>query len=126
VDDAPFGPVMGTRGEAGAAAGTVAKGAGSSSSGATMVATSAAEPLCQGGQGAGRSIAEGAQRRQQRGQEDMNPLIGFPLPHAEQASLDHLECVGLQIDQHKQEPLLGCREWTIPDSPGFSGKISTH
>jgi hypothetical protein len=28
----------------------VAKGAGSSSSGATMVATSAAEPLCQGGQ----------------------------------------------------------------------------
>src|SRR5712692_1558037 len=33
ADDAPFRPVMGKRGEAGAAAGTVATGAGSSSSG---------------------------------------------------------------------------------------------
>src|SRR5439155_402007 len=43
ADDAPFRPVMGTRGEAGAAAGTVATGAGSSSSGATMVVASASE-----------------------------------------------------------------------------------
>src|SRR2546425_10163076 len=42
ADNAPFRPVMGTRGEAGAA-GTVATGAGSSSSGATTVAASASE-----------------------------------------------------------------------------------
>src|SRR5438132_10742941 len=43
ADDAPFRPVMGTRGEAGAAAGTVATGAGSSSAAATTVAASASE-----------------------------------------------------------------------------------
>ena len=43
ADDAPFRPVMGKRGEAGAAAGTVAKGAGTSASGATTVAASASE-----------------------------------------------------------------------------------
>jgi hypothetical protein len=43
ADDAPFGAVMGTRGEAGAAAGMVATGPGSSSSGATTGAASASE-----------------------------------------------------------------------------------
>src|SRR5215471_12093811 len=43
ADDAPLGPVMGTRGEAGAAAGMGATGAGSSSSGTTTVAASASE-----------------------------------------------------------------------------------
>jgi hypothetical protein len=43
ADDAPFGPVMGKRGEAGTAAGMGATGAGSSSRGMTMVATSASE-----------------------------------------------------------------------------------
>ncbi len=43
ADDAPFRPVVGKRGEAGAAAGTVATGAGASSSGATTVAASASE-----------------------------------------------------------------------------------
>src|SRR5262249_20305857 len=43
ADDAPFGPVMGKRGEAGTAAGMGATGAGSSSSGPTTVATSASE-----------------------------------------------------------------------------------
>jgi hypothetical protein len=42
ADDAPFGPGMGTRGEAGPAAGTVSKGA-DSSSGTTTVAAAAAE-----------------------------------------------------------------------------------
>jgi hypothetical protein len=42
-DDAPFRPVMGKRGEAGAAAGMGATGAGSSSSGTTTVAASASE-----------------------------------------------------------------------------------
>src|SRR5215510_14305031 len=43
ADDAPFGPVMGKRGEAGTAAGMGTTGAGSSSSGTTTVATSASE-----------------------------------------------------------------------------------
>jgi hypothetical protein len=43
ADDTPFGPVMGKRGEAGAAAGTGATGAGASSSGTTTVAASASE-----------------------------------------------------------------------------------
>ena len=42
-DDAPFRAVMGTRGEAGAAAGMGATGAGSSASGTTTVAASASE-----------------------------------------------------------------------------------
>src|SRR5262245_30010419 len=41
TDDTPFRPVMGKRGEAGAAAGTGATGAGSSSSASTTVAASA-------------------------------------------------------------------------------------
>jgi hypothetical protein len=41
ADDAPFGPVMGKRGEAGAAAGATTTGAGSSSSEPTTVAASA-------------------------------------------------------------------------------------
>jgi hypothetical protein len=43
ADDTPFGAVMGKRGETGAAAGTVATGAGSSSSGVTTVAAAASE-----------------------------------------------------------------------------------
>src|SRR5262245_56809158 len=43
ADDAPFGPVMGKRGEAGAAAGAAPRGTGFSSSGATTGAASAAE-----------------------------------------------------------------------------------
>jgi hypothetical protein len=43
TDDTPFRPVMGKRGEAGAAAGTGVTGAGSSSSESTTVAVSASE-----------------------------------------------------------------------------------
>jgi len=43
ADDAPFGPVMGKRGEAGAAAGMGATGMDSSSGGTTTVAASASE-----------------------------------------------------------------------------------
>src|SRR5215831_13326089 len=43
ADDASFRPVMGKRGEAGAAAGTGATGAGSFSSASTTVAASASE-----------------------------------------------------------------------------------
>ena len=50
-----------------------------------------ASPLGQGREGTGRGIAEGAERCQQYGQEDVNPLIGFALAHAEQAPVHHLE-----------------------------------
>src|SRR5206468_11119925 len=43
ADDAPFRPIMGKRGEAGAAAGTATTGAGASSGGTTSVAASASE-----------------------------------------------------------------------------------
>ena len=43
ADDAPLGPVMGIRGDAGMVAGMVATGAGSSARGATTVAASASE-----------------------------------------------------------------------------------
>ncbi len=60
-----------------------------------------AESLGEGSQGAGRGIAESAERREEGGEEDVNPLIGFALPHAEQASLNNLECVGLHIGENK-------------------------
>jgi hypothetical protein len=41
ADDAPFRPVVGTRGDAGATAGTATTGGGSSASGVTTVAASA-------------------------------------------------------------------------------------
>ncbi len=44
ADNARFGAVMGTRGDAGTTAGAAARGAGASSSGVTTVAASAAEP----------------------------------------------------------------------------------
>jgi len=43
ADDAPFGPVMGKRGESGVAAGAPPTGAGASSSGVITVAASASE-----------------------------------------------------------------------------------
>jgi hypothetical protein len=47
ADDAPFGPVMGKRGESGTTAGTAARGVGSSSSGVTTVAAAVSEtPSC--------------------------------------------------------------------------------
>ena len=54
-----------------------------------------AESLRQCHQGTGGGIAEGAQH----GQEDMNPLIGFALDHAEQAPLYHLQGIGLQVGE---------------------------
>ena len=45
ADDAPFGPVMGKRGEVGAVAGVVATGVASSAFGVTTVAASASESV---------------------------------------------------------------------------------
>jgi hypothetical protein len=69
--------------------------------------------LGEGGQGAGGGIAEGAQRCQQYREEDMNPLMGCALPHAEQAALHHLERRGLQVDQHEEQAIFRRRERTV-------------
>ena len=45
--------------------------------------------LRQGRQGTCGSIAEGPQRREQRREEDMNPLIGFALDHPEGCASCH-------------------------------------
>jgi hypothetical protein len=43
----------------------------------------------------------------------MNPLMGFALAHPEQPPLHDLEGVGFQVDQDKQQPILGGRQWTV-------------
>src|SRR5262245_43969251 len=58
--------------------------------------------LGQGREGAGGSIAKGAERREQHGQEEVNPLVGFALDHTKESSLDHLQRIGLDIRQNKQ------------------------
>jgi hypothetical protein len=42
----------------------------------------------------------------------MNPLMGLALAHPEEPPLHDLERVGLQVDQDKQQPIFGGREWT--------------
>ena len=56
-------------------------------------------------EGAGGGIAEAAQRREQRRQQDMDPLVGFALAHAEQPPLDHLNGVGLQVGEQEEQPI---------------------
>ena len=40
----------------------------------------------------------------------MDPLIGLALAHPEQASLDHLEGVGLQIREQEEQPIFRRRQ----------------
>src|SRR5215831_14965049 len=65
ADDPPFGPIMGKRGDVDVAAGMGATGAGSSSKGTTTVAASASETPRR----RARVDRQGAERRQQCGQE---------------------------------------------------------
>src|SRR5262249_16106800 len=39
--------------------------------------------------------------------------IGFALAHAEQASLDHLEGIGLEVDQNEEQAIFRRRERTV-------------
>src|SRR5207237_6442879 len=71
------------------------------------------EPLGEGRQGTGGGIAEGAQGREQHGQEDVDPLIRFALAHAEQASLDHLKAVCLQVGEQEEQPVFGGRQRAV-------------
>src|SRR5262249_50093470 len=56
ADDASFGPIMGKRGDAGAAPAAALRGTGSSSSGATTVATSASETPSRGASAASERV----------------------------------------------------------------------
>ena len=55
----------------------------------------------------GGRIPQRAQRRPEDHQEDMNPLMRFALAHPAQPPLHHLEGIRLQVDEHKQQPILG-------------------
>jgi hypothetical protein len=69
--------------------------------------------LRQGRQRTGGGIAEGVQGGLQRGQEDMNPLIRFALAHAAQAPLHHLERIGLQVGEQKEQPIFRRRQGAV-------------
>jgi hypothetical protein len=43
----------------------------------------------------------------------VNPLIGLPLPHAEQASLHHLECRGLEGGEQEEQPSFRRRQGAV-------------
>lgn len=43
----------------------------------------------------------------------MNPLMSFALAHPKQPPLHDLERIGLQVDQDKQEPILGGRQGAV-------------
>src|SRR5256885_1295580 len=123
ADDAPFRPVMGKRG-----AGAVAMDAGSSACGVTTVAASASvtpRRCARAVRERAGASAEGAEGRKQDRQEDVDPLMRFALAHAKQASLEHLERVGLQVGQDEEQPIFWRREGTVfihaklASGPGF-------
>jgi hypothetical protein len=72
-----------------------------------------AEPLRQGGEGARGGIAEGTQRCEEDGEEDVNPLIGFTLAHTKQPPLHHLERIGFEVDEDKEQPIFRRRQGAV-------------
>jgi hypothetical protein len=52
----------------------------------------------------------------------VNPLIGFALAHAEEASLDHLQGVGFDVGQNKKEPIFGCRQGAVAIDGKLAGR----
>ena len=81
--------------------------------GSRRVGLRAAEPLRQGRQQAGRGIAEGAQRREEGGEQDRHPLMRVALAHAAQMALHDLERRGCEGDQKKAQPIVRGRERTV-------------
>ena len=55
------------------------------------------------------------------GNRTLDPLIGFTLAHAEQASLHHLERIGFQVSEDEEQAIFWRRERTVPHSIEFSG-----
>jgi hypothetical protein len=63
--------------------------------------------------GSAGGLPQGAQCRPEDHQEDMNPLMGFALAHPEQPPLHDLEGVRLEVDEDKQQPILGRGQRTV-------------
>jgi hypothetical protein len=51
----------------------------------------------------------------------MNPLMGRALTHPEEASLDDLQGIGLQVDQDTPQALRRGWQWTVPVGGGPPG-----
>ena len=60
-----------------------------------------------------RRIPQGPQRVPHHGEQDMNPLRGFGLAHPEQAPMEHLRGILLQIDQDEQQSIFRGRQRTV-------------
>jgi len=43
----------------------------------------------------------------------VDPLIGFPLHHTKQASVDHLEGIGFEVDQNEEQPIFRRRQGAV-------------
>ncbi len=50
----------------------------------------------------------------------MNPLIRFALTHTEEASLDHLEAVRLQVREQEEQPVF----WRWQGTVAIDGKLA--
>jgi hypothetical protein len=125
ADDAPFRPVMGQRGEAGAGLGGGLRQRGTPDG---CLSRRAAEPLGQGGQRAGRGRAAGAPRGQQRGPEPVAPLLGLALAHADQAPMHHLQRRGLEVGEQAEEPIVRRRQGAVlvHGKPARGPRLSLH
>ncbi len=129
ADDAPCGPVRGTRGEAGAAAGMGATGVEASSGGTTTVAASAsAIPRRWARATRERAGAAPRGRRAQYGPQDRAPRMGCALAPAAYAPVPHLEGGGLEGDQDAQEPVCRCREGAacVDGKPARRARLPSH
>jgi hypothetical protein len=84
-----------------------------------------AKPPGERREGAGGGIAEGAQRSDHHREEHGHSQVGCALAHCAQASLHHLELIGVSIGENQQQSILICWEWTVlvdghlAGSPGF-------
>jgi hypothetical protein len=62
----------------------------------------------------------------------VDPLIGFTLAHAEQASLDDLEAVRLQVGEEEEQPVFWRRQGAVlvhaklAGGPGFPIEAPRH
>jgi len=58
----------------------------------------------------------------------VDPLIGFTLDHPEQAPVHHLEGVGLQVGENKQQPIFRCWEGAVlvHGKPASSPRFPIH
>ena len=112
ADDAPSRCRHGQKGgpHGAAVTGDSTTGAGASASGVTTAAASATVTPSRCARAARERAGVSPRRAQgslQSRQQDVNPLIGLALAHAEQASLDHLEAVGLEVREQEEQAILG-------------------